>query len=131
MSDQKIAQEIVSLTEKLLDSIAEGDWDLYAKLCDESLSCFEPEARGNLVHGMAFHKFYFDNLSHRLAVNTTVASPHVRLVGDSAAIISYVRLQQRMATDGMPGTLRHEETRVWEKQNGQWKHVHFHRSEAT
>jgi hypothetical protein len=24
-----------------------------------------------------------------------------------------------------------EETRVWQRQNGRWKHVHFHRSAPT
>ena len=124
------ADHLIDLTQKLLDSIATGDWDTYAKLCDDSLSCFEPEARGNLVHGMPFHKFYFDNLSHRMAVNTTIAAPHVRMLGPDAAVGSYVRLQQRMGSDGTPGTGRNEETRVWEKQDGQWKHVHFHRSES-
>ena len=28
---------------------------------DPHLTAFEPEARGNLVEGLEFHKFYFDN----------------------------------------------------------------------
>ncbi len=28
---------------------------------DPQLTCFEPEAFGNLIEGMDFHKFYFDN----------------------------------------------------------------------
>jgi hypothetical protein len=28
-------------------------------------------------------------------------------------------------------TTRCEETRVWERRDGSWKHVHFHRSENT
>ena len=28
---------------------------------DPRLTAFEPEARGNLVEGLEFHKFYFDN----------------------------------------------------------------------
>ncbi len=28
---------------------------------DPQLTCFEPEAFGNLIEGMEFHKFYFDN----------------------------------------------------------------------
>ena len=31
------------------------------KICDPHLTAFEPEALGNLVEGMDFHKFYFDN----------------------------------------------------------------------
>lgn len=33
----------------------------YRKICDPHLTAFEPEALGNLVEGMDFHKFYFDN----------------------------------------------------------------------
>ncbi|MCP4079350.1 MAG: DUF4440 domain-containing protein [Planctomycetaceae bacterium] len=130
MSDSQAA-EIVARTQNLLESIAAGDWDAYEKMCDTSLSCFEPEARGQLVHGMKFHQFYFDNLSHRMAVNTTMAAPHVRFPGKDVAIISYVRLQQRMGTDGTPSTGHWEETRVWEKRDGEWLHVHFHRSAAS
>ena len=31
------------------------------KYVDPQLTCFEPEAYGNLIEGMDFHKFYFDN----------------------------------------------------------------------
>jgi calcium/calmodulin-dependent protein kinase (CaM kinase) II len=56
-----------------------------------------------------------------------MASPHVRVMGD-VAVLSYVRLNQRVSADGTPTTKAVEETRVWQKQNGMWKHVHFHRS---
>lgn len=124
-----IEETILNLTQKLLDSIPAGDWDTYLDLCDETLSCFEPEARGQLVHGHEFHKFYFDNLSHRLPVNTTITAPHIRVIGETVAVISYVRLQQRMGPDGSCSTQRHEETRVWELRGDQgWKLVHLHRS---
>ena len=112
MADERV-QEIVDLTRDLLESIAAGDWDTYEKLCDPALSCFEPEACGHLVHGMEFHRFYFENLSHRMAINTTITSPSVRFVGQDAAIICFVRLHQRMASDGTAGTRAFEETRVW------------------
>ncbi len=28
---------------------------------DPQLTCFEPEAHGNLIEGLDFHRFYFDN----------------------------------------------------------------------
>ena len=33
----------------------------FRKYVDPQLTCFEPEAFGNLIEGMEFHKFYFDN----------------------------------------------------------------------
>jgi len=33
----------------------------FRRLSDPNLTCFEPEALGNLVEGLEFHKFYFDN----------------------------------------------------------------------
>jgi calcium/calmodulin-dependent protein kinase (CaM kinase) II len=124
-----MSQEIVELTQQLLESISSGDWKTYTQLCDPTLTCFEPEAQGHLVEGMEFHKFYFDLQSDRAKShsNVTIASPHVRLVGESVAIISYTRLVQALSSD-MPYTKSFEETRVWEKQDGDWKHVHFHRS---
>lgn len=36
----------------------------FSKLVDPQLTCFEPESNGNLVEGLGFHKFYFDNGNH-------------------------------------------------------------------
>jgi len=35
--------------------------DDISKYVDPQVTCFEPEACGNLIEGMDFHKFYFDN----------------------------------------------------------------------
>lgn len=55
-----IEQQLVDLTQQLLESIAGGDWETYARLCDPSLSAFEPESSGQLVEGLLFHKYFFD-----------------------------------------------------------------------
>ena len=34
---------------------------VYRKIFDPGLTSFEPEGLGNLVEGMDFHRFYFDN----------------------------------------------------------------------
>lgn len=122
--------ELLQLNQRLLESIATADWGTYQELCDPSLTCFEPEAAGQLVEGMAFHEFYFKLGGVSGVHNTTMASPHVRVMGD-AAVVSYTRLNQRVNADGSPVTRAVEETRVWQRQDGQWKHVHFHRSTPT
>jgi hypothetical protein len=121
-------QEILRLTQRLLESIVQADWSTYAALCDPTLSAFEPEARGHLVVGLNFHQHYLDMGPRPQPCNTTIASPHIRLLGDDVAVISYVRLVQQLDEAGHPQTIRFEETRVWQRQQGQWKHVHFHRS---
>lgn len=119
--------ELIALTERLLQSIAAGDWKTYAELCDESITCFEPEARGHLVSGLPFHKFYFELGPSSAKKQTTLVAPHVRMLGENAAIISYVRLTQKSDASDV-STAASEETRVWERSDGGWRHVHFHRS---
>src|SRR5260221_464896 len=84
------SQELLDLTQRLLESIANGDWATYEELCDPSLTAFEPEALGHCVEGMAFHHFYFRRGGARGDHGTTLSSPHVRLMGD-VAVVSYVR----------------------------------------
>jgi calcium/calmodulin-dependent protein kinase (CaM kinase) II len=120
-------QSVLDVSAKLLKAIDAGDWKGYASLCDESLTCFEPEARGNLIAGMPFHKFYFDLPGSGTPRQSSISSPHVRVIGDTA-VVCYVRLVQKLDANKDPVTAAVEETRVWQKQNGAWKHVHFHRS---
>ncbi|WP_254513276.1 DUF4440 domain-containing protein [Anatilimnocola floriformis] len=123
-------EELLALNQKLLTAIVSGDWATYESLCDPSITCFEAEARGQLVAGMPFHKYYFDQpgTPQKPAKVVTMTQPHVRLLGDSGAVLCYVRLNQSLDATGSPQTSKVEETRVWQKINGAWKHVHFHRS---
>ncbi|XP_032453245.1 calcium/calmodulin-dependent protein kinase type II alpha chain isoform X10 [Nasonia vitripennis] len=127
-------QEIIKMTEQLIESINTGDFEAYTKICDPHLTAFEPEALGNLVEGMEFHKFYFDNVvlgKNCKAVNTTILNPHVHLLGEDAACIAYVRLTQYMDKQGVAHTQQSEESRVWHKKDNKWQNVHFHRSAVT
>ncbi|MHB8898821.1 MAG: DUF4440 domain-containing protein [Thermoguttaceae bacterium] len=128
MSDaETVIQDLLRLNQQLLDSIASGDWKTYSSLCDPTISAFEPDARGHLVEGMDFHRFYFDLGSADGPRNTTMSSPHVRLL-DNTAVVAYVRLVQHLDADGHCVTDRCEETRVWQREGERWLHVHFHRS---
>jgi calcium/calmodulin-dependent protein kinase (CaM kinase) II len=122
-----LVEELLHLTQRLLDAIGRADWDTYRELCDPGLTCFEPEATGQLVAGLEFHHFYFKLGAGRGEQQTTLASPHVRVLGD-VAVVSYVRLNQRVQADGTPVTRAFEETRIWHRRDGAWRHVHFHRS---
>ncbi|XP_011500183.1 PREDICTED: calcium/calmodulin-dependent protein kinase type II alpha chain isoform X5 [Ceratosolen solmsi marchali] len=126
-------QEIIKMTEQLIESINTGDFEAYTKICDPHLTAFEPEALGNLVEGMEFHKFYFDNVLGKncKAVNTTILNPHVHLLGEDAACIAYVRLTQYMDKQGVAHTQQSEESRVWHKKDNKWQNVHFHQSAVT
>lgn len=122
--------EIIQLNQRLLESIASGDWETYARLCDPTITAFEAESRGQLAEGMAFHKFYFDLDAQRGPTNTMMCAPHVRMMGD-VAVVSYIRLVQRLDDNRQPVTSRSEETRVWQRSKDGWRHVHFHRSSHT
>ena len=123
------SSELLSISRRLLDSIDNQQWDLYADLCDPSLTAFEPEAVGNLVEGMDFHDFYFKMERSGPAQQSTISSPRVRMMGD-VGVVTYIRLVQRVDDEGTSATVAFEETRVWQRNDGEWKHVHFHRSPA-
>ncbi|TRY92451.1 hypothetical protein DNTS_029601, partial [Danionella cerebrum] len=125
-------QEIIKITEQLIEAINNGDFDAYTKICDPGLTSFEPEALGNLVEGMDFHKFYFENLLSKNSkpVHTTILNPHVHLIGEDAACIAYIRLTQYIDGQGRPRSSQSEETRVWHRREAKWLNIHFHCSGA-
>ncbi|XP_045569772.1 calcium/calmodulin-dependent protein kinase type II delta 2 chain, partial [Salmo salar] len=114
-------QEIIKVTEQLIESINNGDFEASRvspalKICDPGLTSFEPEALGNLVEGHDFHRFYFDNALSKgnKPVHTILLNPHVHLIVHGRG--------------GMPRTMQSEETRVWHRREGKWQNIHFHRS---
>ncbi|XP_049614745.1 calcium/calmodulin-dependent protein kinase type II delta chain isoform X6 [Syngnathus scovelli] len=129
---QSRKQEIIKITEQLIEAINNGDFDAYTRICDPGLTSFEPEALGNLVEGMDFHKFYFENLlsKNNKPVHTTLLNPHVHLIGEDAACIAYIRLTQFVDSGGRPRSSQSEETRVWHRRDSKWLNVHFHCSGA-
>uniref|UniRef100_A0A4W4H6L8 calcium/calmodulin-dependent protein kinase n=1 Tax=Electrophorus electricus TaxID=8005 RepID=A0A4W4H6L8_ELEEL len=125
-------QEIIKITEQLIEAVNNGDFEAYAKICDPGLTSFEPEALGNLVEGMDFHRFYFENLLSKNSkpIHTTILNPHVHLIGEDGACIAYIRLTQFVDGQGRPRSSQSEETRVWHRRDSRWQNVHFHCSGA-
>ena len=124
-----VEDELLLLNERLLQAIDSKEWETYVQLCDVSLTACEPEALGQLVEGLTFHYFHL-NRNTDTANQSTICSPRIRMLGDNAACVTYVRLVQVVDAETNDTVRSFEETRIWEKQGGQWKHVHFHRSFA-
>jgi hypothetical protein len=91
-------KELLRVTQAILTSVLAGDYATYAEYTDEAVTCFEPEALGHLVKGLPFHKFYFDVPKPSVPnfAQTTLADSSVRFLGDSAACVAYVRLNQKI-----------------------------------
>ncbi|XP_065321013.1 calcium/calmodulin-dependent protein kinase type II delta chain-like isoform X2 [Gordionus sp. m RMFG-2023] len=123
-------QDIIKVTEQLLEAITNGDFEAYTKICDPNITAFEPEAMGYLVEGTDFHKFYFENVlgKNSKSINTTILNPHVHLLSDEISCIAYIRLTQYIDKSGSPHTQQSEETRIWQKKDGKWQNIHFHRT---
>lgn len=121
---------IIKATTRLLGAVGTGDYEEYLRLSDPTLTCVEPETQGNIIEGLAFHKYFFDLGRAHKPVRpdpklNTVSSPHVRMLGPDHALIVYIRVIQQ---GGKISTS--EETRVWKRDpvSKEWKNVHFHRS---
>ncbi|KAF4084975.1 hypothetical protein AMELA_G00112280 [Ameiurus melas] len=114
-------QEIIKITEQLIEAVNNGDFEAYTRICDPGLTSFEPEALGNLVEGMDFHKFYFENLlsKNNKPVHTTILNPHVHLIGEDAACIAYIRLTQYIDSQGRPRTCQSTSCTLTVKHAGQ------------
>ena len=122
-------QDILAVNQAMLESIIQGDWDTYASFCSTDVSCFEAETNGLLAEGLPFHRFYFDLAAPAEAtpVQVTMARPHLRWLSDTAVVLSYTRLTQRLSS-GEPITSSCCETRIWQQEGGRWQQVHVHRS---
>ncbi|KAF1562736.1 Calcium/calmodulin-dependent protein kinase type II delta chain, partial [Eudyptes schlegeli] len=124
-------QEIIKVTEQLIEAINNGDFEAYTKICDPGLTSFEPEALGNLVEGMDFHRFYFENGKHSFFISVnlhliTFFSEVCYMCFSVCFCCAHPHIIGHLG--GMPKTMQSEETRVWHRRDGKWQNVHFHRS---
>ncbi|XP_075910925.1 calcium/calmodulin-dependent protein kinase type II subunit delta-like isoform X2 [Petromyzon marinus] len=125
--------EVVKVTEELIEAINNGDFEAYRRMCDPCVTSFEPEALGNLVEGVEFYRFFFENVvdSARPARTTLLLHPRVHLLGDDAACVALVSLAQGPAgMSDVPRPSRVEETLLWGRSHdhGRWLLLHAHRS---
>jgi hypothetical protein len=119
--------KLLELTHRLLEAISKHDWKTYEELNDPTLTAFEPEALGQLIEGLEFHRFYFELEGSGGASNWTITNPRVRVIGE-VAVVAYVRLIQIVEAN-VARTISFEETRIWQcNAEGKWRQIHMHRS---
>lgn len=123
--------DLMEASKALLLAVDSGNYAAYEELCASGLTAFEPETKGHLIEGLAFHKFYFDRESLKKSTASSplshIVSPKMAVYGD-IGIVTYTRLWQSEVT-----VKAVNETRIWKWQknaNGKWtwKNIHFHRS---
>jgi ketosteroid isomerase-like protein len=124
MSDEVTA--VRAALESLLDSIQRADIPTYRTLVSENLTCFEPGTHGNRVDGVEFHIFQTESQEIPRRHHLELVDPVIRVYGDGA-YASYTLLVSREDEDAITTTAMNE-TRVFAKEQGDWKMVHFHRS---
>lgn len=120
-------QEIYDLLLKMLHAIKQGDADTYTRLTSKELTCIEPETGGHIVDGLPFHLFLVERTSNDQEYHIEVVNPKIK-VYDDTAYTSYTLIVTRW-DEGEPVFNQFYETRIFHKEHGLWKMVHFHRSE--
>nr|QYL01390.1 CamkII [Dugesia japonica] len=124
-------QEILKLTENLLSSIANGNYSSFIKLVDPQITVFEPDTCGNLIEGIDYYKFLFNNVYSKRdakSVNMSILNPTIHILGDDCASIAFVKVVQIVDKNGSVTVGRGEETRIWQRKDGKWQNIHVHKS---
>ncbi len=120
---------LVNLTQVLLEAISKKDWDTYISLCDDKMSCIEPETFNSYYEGLDFHRTYFENgIINNFTIKENILQPTIKVFGD-ISIICYKRIQQIINNiDKAIQTNTFTETRIWRRVDNTYKLVHFHKS---
>jgi ketosteroid isomerase-like protein len=120
--------ELLDITWRMLDAIHTGDAETYARLSTEDLSCYE-DVCPYRIDGLEFHLTMIRQMGQNPALKPArfdMLTPRVQVYGDTG-IVTYTRLMTYIE-DGKPRWTTCNETRVFIRQDGQWKMAHFHRS---
>jgi ketosteroid isomerase-like protein len=124
-------RDLLEVVWHMLYAIDHGDVSAYEAACTPDLTCFEPEISPHRIDGLNFHRSLMTASRSNpgaAPIHFEMLTPSVQIYGD-AGIVTYTRL--RTYDDG--GRMRWHscnETRVFVRQEGQWKMAHFHRSAA-
>lgn len=129
--NNELRETLYDVTRRLLDAIDSRDFQTYAAMSDEKLFSFEPEGRGQPLHGLPFHEFFFSKQEESgVSVRSEIVGFHARAIGESpaGAVVGYTRITQAHRPSAGFDIVHANETRVYERSGDEWKQVHFHRA---
>lgn len=118
-------QKIYDVTLELLHAIRQGDVEAYKRLSSEQLSAIEPETSGYVVTGLDFHLFFLGH-TQKKEYHIELVNPVVKVYGDTA-YIAYTLIDNKLVDNSFKLKTVFE-TRIYHKEDGHWKMVHFHRN---
>jgi hypothetical protein len=121
-------KELLEITWRILDAIHTGDAKTYANLSRPELSCYE-DVCPYRIDGLEFHLALIRQMAAPGAPRPTrfdILTPRVQVYGETG-IVTYTRLMTYHENGKLRWTTFNE-TRVFVREDDQWKMAHFHRS---
>ncbi|MCG8566872.1 MAG: nuclear transport factor 2 family protein [Desulfobacterales bacterium] len=120
-------REVETCLMDLLHSVQQADIETYLSRVSPEVSCFEPESRGHLLRGLGLHRFLVEAARPVEKYHIELVDPLIR-VGKDMAYVAYT-LHLTELDGGKQAQLTAENvTRIFQREDGGWKMVHFHRS---
>lgn len=121
-------QSVIDTVQTLLNVISTGNVEAYARMVADDVSCFEHDAPPYRIDGVEFHLNMMKERKGRSRVTRIdVLAPRVQRFGN-IAIATYTVLKTVLDDDDDLSFDTANETRVFERREGDWIMVHFHRS---
>jgi len=121
------AEVLIDKVYDLVRAATSGNFAAYKALNSPTSTCIEPETRGNIISGLAFHEHYFSLPAdpNQAPSQTTLTNVRAKVCCESKmGFVTYNRVTQR----GVDVSVA-QETRIWEKDSAdEWVQVHFHKS---
>lgn len=121
----KEEQEIYDLTINLLTAIRKGDIETYKLYSSEHLTAIEPETSSLVVEGLDFHVFFLSHTQPK-EFHIELVNPVIKVYSDTA-YIAYTLIENKFF-EGKFNLKNIFETRIYHKEQENWKMVHFHRN---
>ena len=111
---------------KLLHTIEKADVETYRQQVSKEVTCFEPETGGAQVKGRDIHLFFVTNSTAPDQYFFEIIDPTFKAYGDTA-FAAYTFLLTEIS-GGETTSSTENVTRIFHREQGVWKMVHFHRS---